>query len=146
MALGGFSSAGLLFRTRDQSSGTLLPLSVLQLFYAVPRLWSQWRVDGLCLRVQPRRHYICADVSYLYTASGSSTRRQLHSVSPSWRRWLQGVLQLRAVRCRTWRSCSWLRHRQWHNFSSVSERPCTQVQSRGAPPSGRGRVPQTPGS
>ena len=90
VALGGFSSAGLLFRTRDQSSGTLLPLSVLQLFYAVPRLWSQWRVDGLCFRVQPRRHYICADVSYLYTGSGGSTRRQLHSVSPSWRRWLQG--------------------------------------------------------
>ena len=125
VALGGFSSAGLLFRTRDQSSGTLLPLSVLQLSHAIPRLWSQWRVDGLCLRVQPRRHYICTDVSYLYTASVGSTRRQLHSVSPSWWRWLQGVPQLRAVRSRTWRSCSWLRHRQWHNFSSVFERPCT---------------------
>ena len=49
--------------------------------------------------------------------------------SPSWWRCrLQGrisdspcssqvCLQARAVRSRTWRPCSWVRHRQWHSFS-----------------------------
>ena len=57
------------------------------------------------------RHYICAEVSYLYTASGGTAHRQLHSA----RRWLQGVL---TTACRAKQDMAFL---QLVNAPSVSQ-------------------------
>ena len=90
-------------------------------------------------RAELDRALVAAELNVVATDSGNTLMPALCQQPVSLAVVGQVCSQLRAVQCKTWRPCSWLRHRQWNSFSVQG----LAHRCRAAPP---GLVAQTPGS